>query len=76
MCMSWMCLVPSDQKRVWISKTGAVMYVLGTEPRISVRAVSALNHCAISPAPHIKFIFREHILFKCLKEQSTVLLKR
>jgi hypothetical protein len=50
--------VLSDQKRVWIPETGAVLRVLGTEPRLSVRAVHALNHCAISLAPHIKFVLR------------------
>lgn len=57
MCTPWMYLVSSDQKRVWIPQTGAVMYVLGTEPRFSVRAINALN-CAISLAPHVKFVFR------------------
>lgn len=28
------------------------MWVLGTKPHYSTRAVSTLNHWAISPAPH------------------------
>ena len=30
----------------------AAMWVRGSEPRFSGKAVSALNHWAISPAPH------------------------
>lgn len=64
-CFAWMyvwaphvCLVtektrrgfhiPWNWKYIWL---WAVIWLLGTEPRTSWRAISALNHKAISPAP-------------------------
>lgn len=57
-CTSCECLVPMGERRgqrVLYERNHRQLWanvrVLGTKPRLSVRAASALNCCAISPAP-------------------------
>ena len=47
-----------ESVRYWnYRQLSAAMWVLGTEPRSSERAVSTLNHWAISPAPPLNIFY-------------------